>query len=368
LKFIPRLSLVCLLVTLPLFAQQSYPPPVIDTIQPSAGDVGGGTVVTITGSGLSLPPGFACILPCPTTVRFGSSAEVPVIAEFDTYVTVAAPPHAAGTVDVTLRTGDGRSVTKTNAFTYVSDSEPHYTAFLLPVYLDGTVAGDRGSLWETDFWIRNNSTSPVLLAPWPCPDGGGACPAVFPLTYTLLPDQNLKDLPAFLIPPSSNPARLLYVSGNADQVATSLRVWDTSREDIDAGTELPVVREDELSTTTLDLMSIPLRQNFRLHLRIYDVKQREASFRVRVFAQDEGTIPQPVPLLEFLLTATATEEGPFRIRPAFAEYTDFARLLDLDIPLDQLRIEVSPRTPGSLFWAFVSITNNETQRLTLVTP
>lgn len=33
-----------------------------------------------------------------------------------------------------------------------------------------------------------------------------------------------------------------------------------------------------------------------------------------------------------------------------------------------LSIEIEPRTAGSEFWAFVSITNNETQHLTLVTP
>ncbi|HEU4521411.1 MAG TPA: IPT/TIG domain-containing protein [Thermoanaerobaculia bacterium] len=366
-KLMPRLSLVCLLVTLPLLAQTPAPV-VINAVEPAAGPTAGGTIVTITGSALSLPDNFACILPCPTTVRFGSSAEVPVLSEEQTRITVRTPAHAAGTVDVTVRTGDGRSATKPDAFTFVHDAEPGYTSLLLPVYLDGTVAGDRGSLWKTEFWIRNNSTKDVQLAPWDCP-AGQVCPAVVPLTRTLRPGENLRNLPAFFLPPSSNVGRMLYVTRtDAQAVATSLRVWDTSRDMLDAGAEIPVIREEEMLTTLASLMSIPLNQNFRLQLRVYDVAQKESVFRVRIFAQEEGVIAGAVPLREFDLTATATEEGSYRVRPAYAEYTDFAGLLDLDIPLSRIRIEVEPRTAGSLFWAFVSITNNETQRLTIVTP
>jgi hypothetical protein len=33
-----------------------------------------------------------------------------------------------------------------------------------------------------------------------------------------------------------------------------------------------------------------------------------------------------------------------------------------------VQIEVEPMTSGSTFWTFVSVTNNTTQQLTLVTP
>ena len=145
----------------------------------------------------------------------------------------------------------------------------------------------------------------------------------------------------------------------------------TSRAELDAGAEIPVLREEDMLTATAHLMSVPIDQNFRLHLRVYDIKQRESSFHVRVYIQQEGVDASgaaPAPLLQVTLNATTAEEGPFRIRPAYAEYTGFGQLLDLDIPLERIRIEVEPETPGSLYWTFVAITNNETQRLTVVTP
>jgi hypothetical protein len=36
--------------------------------------------------------------------------------------------------------------------------------------------------------------------------------------------------------------------------------------------------------------------------------------------------------------------------------------------LDKVRVEVTPLTEGLRFWTFVSITNNETQHVTTITP
>ncbi|HEU4521979.1 MAG TPA: IPT/TIG domain-containing protein, partial [Thermoanaerobaculia bacterium] len=97
-----QLFLLSLFLTLPLLAQT--PAPEIHSVQPSAGTVQGGTFVTVTGINLGVPPNFACVAPCPAIVRFGE-VEVPAIQEENTFVTVRTPPHAAGTVDVTVRTG-----------------------------------------------------------------------------------------------------------------------------------------------------------------------------------------------------------------------------------------------------------------------
>lgn len=354
-----RVSLSLLLVfSFPLTAQT--PSPAITSIRPAAGPVEGGTVVTITGSNLMVPPNFACLLPCPTTVRFGSE-EATVIEERDTFVSVRTPAHVAGTVDVTLRTGDNRSVTVAKAFTFIPTGESGYATFLLPVYSDGDVSGARGSRWRTEFWIRNNGTRNVQLAPWDCP-AGQACPAIFPLTRTLRPKENVRNLPPFLRVPTGNPGRMLFVTDEgANEVTMSLRLWDVSRQDIDAGTEIPVVSADELLTTTAHLLSVPAGNlNFRQMLRVYDVAQRESRFRVRVYGQAAGTAADG-PLQTFELTARTPDEGPFRFEPAYAQYGEL-------VTSTLLRIEVEPLTPGSLFWTFLAITNNETQRVTLVTP
>jgi hypothetical protein len=72
---------------------------------------------------------------------------------------------------------------------------------------------------------------------------------------------------------------------------------------------------------------------------------------------------------EFVLEASTLYEPPFNTEPAYAAYAGFEEILQTPgIHPPALRIEVEPLTPGSRFWAFVSITNNDTQRVTLVTP
>ncbi len=364
-----RLSLLYFLVVvlaLPLFAQ-TPPQPIVASIDPRVGAVEGGTTVIIAGSNLSLPTGFACILPCPTRVFFGG-VEASLIDERNSSVTVKTPSHAAGTVNVELRTGDDRSVTVANAFAYASSTNPGYEAFLLPVYLDGIVAGAAGSRWKTEFWIRNHGSKPVLLAPWDCP-AGHFCPAIFPLTRTLNQGEALKNLPAFFRSPTANTGRMLYLTDfGVDAVSTSLRLWDESRTALDAGTEIPVVREKDFRTSSAHLLSVPLNGSFRLMLRIYEMAQTEARFHVRIYEQNEG-IGVQLPLREVELVATTTENGQFRVAPAYAQYSEIGSLLLNPVPgPGLLRVEVVPLTSGSVFWTFVAATNNDTQRTTLVTP
>jgi hypothetical protein len=87
------------------------PAPTLGAISPSSGPVGGGTVVTVSGTGLCDP----------TEVAFGSvpGTEVSVNASCTT-VTVTSPAEAAGGVAVTVTTAGGTS--NAESFTYVASS------------------------------------------------------------------------------------------------------------------------------------------------------------------------------------------------------------------------------------------------------
>ena len=365
-----RLSLLSFLVAVlavPVFAQ-SNSAPVVTTMQPVTGPAEGGTTVTITGANLSLPNGFACILPCPTSVTF-DGLQSTLLDERNESVTVKTPAHVAGRVDVEIRTGDGRSLVLPGAFTYTSTNNPGYEMLLLPVYLDGTVSGAHGSRWKTEFWIHNAGAESVQVAPLECAFAQ-ICPAVFPPTRTLVAAESLRNLSPFFRPPSSNVGRLLYVSSNgAENVSTSLRLWDESRQTLDAGAEIPVVRQDEFLTgRQARLLSVPLDGNFRLALRIYEMNLTQAKFHVRVYEQVEGTGAQ-VPITQFDVDATTTETGTFRSAPAYGEYSRITDLLQNPVPRPPLlRVEITPLTGGSIYWAFIAVTNNETQRVSIVTP
>ena len=360
-KTLRTLSLLFLLLPAALYAQN----PTITSVSPASGPASGGTQVAITGTNLGLPPGFACILPCPARVSFGTS-EVAVIEETNTRLVAVTPAHEAATVAVTVKTGDGRSVTVPAAFTYIGGAEAQYEALLLPVYLDGTVPGNKGSLWKTDFWIRNAGSANVALAPWVCPEGT-VCLPVFPLTRPLLPGETLKNLPAMFRPPTNNPARLLYVERSGlPFVHTALRVYDASREGLNAGTDLPIVRNSELRTRGFQLLNVPADARFRQHLRVYDLANTQSRFRVSIYENTTGTsTAQPIHQTE--LAASTNDSGEFRVAPAYAEIASIQDLLGTS-NAQSLRVEIEPLTAGSRFWAFISVTNNDTQFVTLVTP
>jgi hypothetical protein len=351
-----------LLLSSSLLLAQSAPAPTITRVAPSTVPTTGGIAVTINGTNLDLPPNFACVAPCPARVSFGGGPLIEVREQSNTQLVVVAPPHAAGTVDVTVVTGDGRSVTAPAALTYTNSGEAQYQMLLLPLYLERTVTGSNGSQWRTDFWISNDDPKEtVYLAPWMCPQDV-ACPAVFPLTEPLKPGESRHNLVNFGA--QSSVGRFLYVSRNAAaNVSFNLRVADVSRNALDSGTEVPVIRQENLLTKAATLHNVPVDSRFRLMVRVYETTQGSTSFRVSVYTED-GQTTRPDPSAT-IITASSKETGEFRIYPAVAE-------LDLGSLVagrtGSVRVVVEPLGGGSRYWAFVSITNNDTQHVTLVTP
>jgi hypothetical protein len=81
--------------------------PSVDSVSPPTGPVGGGTGVTISGSGLTGSTG----------VTFGGTAATGFVVSGDSTVTCTSPAHAAGAVDVVVQNPRG-NVTVTGGFTY----------------------------------------------------------------------------------------------------------------------------------------------------------------------------------------------------------------------------------------------------------
>ena len=352
-----RRFFLLLFVSVSAFADAA--PPVITSIFPAVGPGSGGTRVTIIGENLSTPPDFACLLPCPSRVTFGG-VRATLLNESNAALVVSTPAHVPGSVDVTVITPDQRTVTVANAFLYADDSEANYERILLPIYLEEDSPGANGSVWQTQLWLRNNGANAITLAPWVCPPGALCIPR-FPLTRDLQPRETLIGLPQLFQRP--NVARILFVDRDgAKNLSTGLRLHETSRSTTDAGTEVPIVHESELLTTSAHLHGVPRAANFRVLLRIYELGVDDAHFHVSISEETPGVATAP-PLSEFELRATAPETGTFRTHPAYVESA-----LTPSAASTTLRIDIDPLTTGSRYWALVSITNNDTQRVTLVTP
>ena len=353
---------ICLLFLLVFPVAAVAQAPVVTSIDPPSGPASGGTEVVILGSNFITK--VQCILPCPPTVTFGD-VTVPVKEETEHRLTAITPAHAPGTIDVTVSvTGEVPVVVK-NGFTFTGGPESSYEKVLLPIHVEGTLDGAYGTKWSTDFWIRNSGSEPVHIAPW-CPSGQPCLPVV-PPRITLEPKKSIHNLPAGFAPPGGNPSVILYMSRPASRdVSFGLRFADVSRSALNTGAEVPVIRENEMLHRAAELHNVPMGHTARVMLRIYDIAYTSSQFRVTLHRQSE----QDEPALHSVTLTTATAQtGDFRSAAAYAQF-DVTALLELDDREwpEAVRIELTPLTPGSRWWGFASITNNQTQLTTLVTP
>lgn len=335
--------------------------PKIKGVSRNFGSVGGGTLLTIDGD--NLLPTVDCLLPCPTTITFG---DVPgrLKAGTRTLLRVLTPPvQTPRTVDVTISIAGHSPVVLPNAFTYTTDPQAEYQRVMLPIYFDGVIHGAHGSEWTTSLWVRNNGTDDVRVAPWACA-AGAVCPAVYPWTYSLRASQSLRKLVP-LAANDGNPSRMLYLSqAGSDEVSFSLRFADRSRGLVDAGIDLPVIRENEALHDSAHLFSVPLNSSFRVLLRLYEMGEASSRFRVTIYPQSELE-EQPIHSEE---VSTTVAEGTFPEKAGYAQL-DITALLRLEKAWPAtVRLEITPLTEGSRFWSFASVTNNDTQIVTLVTP
>lgn len=332
----------------------------VRSIQPREGSIAGGTEVRIEGDDLSAP--ILCVLPCPAEVRFDGRLAT-LIEESRERLVVRTPPGDEGLADVTIRRNDGAVFTIFNAFTYSRSRDAGYARVLLPVVTEAT-AGSGGSRWRTELWIHNRAPRAVTIAPALCPDGG-ACPAVYPLTFTVPAGDSLKD-PRIQQTSDRNPGVVLYVQNDAQMLEWQLRLFDESSVDIVGGAELPVIREEDFHRTTLDLLNIPTDGRYRQTLRIYDLTASgTGAFDVRFYSLRDGE-DELLRTERIRTSADATAE--FRSEPGYAQVL---RLSDTYPNLRNrgpIRIEISPVEPGARFWAFVSVTNDASQAVTIISP
>lgn len=85
-------------------------PPTVTSVSPGTGHVGGGTSVTITGSGFENG----------ATVTFGGTAATSVNVVSATTITATTPAHASGVVSVAVTNPDNQSGTLAGAFNYTN--------------------------------------------------------------------------------------------------------------------------------------------------------------------------------------------------------------------------------------------------------
>ena len=139
----------------------------------------------------------------------------------------------------------------------------------------------------------------------------------------------------------------------------SSRLFELSRHAQPAGIELPVVREDEFFTLPVRLIAVPGNPAFRAALRVYDPRRVGGSVRVEIIDPADVVIAQAVlPLIP--------PDHPFLDAPGMAFIGDIGAVFPETRARSRYDVRITP-IGMTEFWAFVSVTDNDTQQVFTIT-
>lgn len=319
----------------------------ITSVTPSSGPVTGGTAVIIRGSGFAPCPPSPQVCGYVTFGYFNALSFRIIDSQTIEAVTPLAFPGPV-TVNVVLT---GGSTFMPNGFTYTGEISDAFETILLPVFMPA-VSGSFGSQFLTFFSIWNTAPPDIPVfsfAPLPCQLSACVTPeGLFPL---VMKARASAPMSAFQF--DGDPGRLIYIpKGAFDRIAASLRVADVSRSLQTFGTRLPIVPEREFRSDFLALIDVPTSASFRNTLRVYSLDP-ETSVHIRVISSDSTRIGSEMDI--------DLRDPIDMFHPGYAQVSDLVTFFGG-------RIELEPRAPGKRIWAFASVTNNDTQQITVIAP
>jgi len=315
-----------------LVVQDAAPPLVIT---PNVAMFAGDRIVLTNTNSPSSPLVFTA-----NPLVFFDNVQANVLSANPDEIVVAAPNHAPGVVDLFVN-----GIRVVGAFYYVpNDKTPDlafYEPVLFPVGFSGP--GAFGSLWATEIFLRNENEFAITLSPLSTFNLGCVpfqCELKIPphttrTTGTTTPNGFIAHVPRMAAP----------------NVHFGLLVKDLSRQSEALGTEVPVVREKDLYDHALELLNIPTDLRFRVTLRIFTLSG-PGSVKVEIASMSGENL---------VSTSVLTSGNPayIQLSPMFPQIAGKG----------PLRIRISPPLAGDRsLWAFASITNNETQYVTTISP
>jgi hypothetical protein len=297
---------------------------------------------------------------CPAgncTVTVGGAA-APVRAFSNDAVRVEAPRLPPGLYDVTLTRG-GTTTTVPRAVVYFNRLDPPdptvFERILFPVLFN--TRGQHGSDWRTEAVISNpkpwfvefyNDVTSIVCVTYPCGERIG------PMITTRFEGGRHPGGIALLAP-----------WPEAEQLAFALRVRDVSREAESFGTDIPVVRESQMfRDTDLTFLDVPFDARYRAKLRVYafDPFRSNAPPFIGVRTDPPSPFGPGIGPTGLVLTRNCSPTTCYAA-PMYGEMElQLGGAARADVYLD------TESVGGSPVWAFITVTNNETQQVTIITP
>jgi len=336
--------------------------PSIVSIQPNVLSVRGGTINVLTTGWASSECGSSCNL---DVVINGVQLPRSSVYFYGLELRVQIPAQpAAGPATFELHHPYGPPAIALNAILFVADDD--YESVLLP--LSGTtrtpVPGAFGSRWKTSTVVVNDSDRSFNLdVPWGDPRLLISPPAP---QFVVLRPRTTSHLELAL----TGPVVVRIPRAIADHVFFQTRAFDASRAETNFGTRVASVREKEFLRARTTIADVPTADPFRASLRIYSPDGKPRAFHVTLRTQPEQNA-EPYNQSPIPVTTTITELQA-ATTSLFEGYPYTVPLADLLLPFagaNPVQVVIEPVDGGDApFYAFVSVTNNVTQHVTVLTP
>lgn len=292
---------------------------------------------------------------CPAILVSVGGVLVPVRVVNQLRLRIDVPAHEKGAVDIVVGAGSRARTARLALHYYDPNQTPDSQLFetvLIPLIFNG--AGAYGSLWRTDVRAHNGSDVDVTPATSRtvryCPEGGPLLDPPSPCHGRIV------GLTTMLLDTPDRPrgALLHLPRSSSNDLRFSAFVRDVSRADISFGTELPVVRERDFRTGVLRFPYVPFGDpRYRISLRVY-VKDTDSAM-VSFAPMLPGGVLLPIDAVR--AQRQASDELAFAT-------VDFSSAAFLELPTG-LQVLADGGLP---MWAFLTVTNNQTQQVTIISP
>ncbi len=213
----------------------TYVAPEVTGIDPAQGPTGGDTLVTLTGTGLTGATG----------VSFGGSAGLDLTVVSDTELTVRAPAHAAGVVDVVIAF-PGADATLPDGYEYLADGTGVVVAGITPG--DSPVAGG-GTLTITGTGLDavTGVTIGDVAVDGITVNGDGT-----ELTLTIPASEVVGQLPVVLTTPAGD-----VLAGGLTYIGSTATDLTPTQGPISGGTDVTVTGTDLGAVTAVEVDGLP---------------------------------------------------------------------------------------------------------------
>jgi len=229
-----------------------------------------------------------------------------------------------------------------------------HLSVLVPIN-PGSAPGAFGTRWTTKLWITNLSPVDATVS---CDKSD--CPVVETNSTAAIdvpPYANAPHPGFFVTIPVPFPLQI-----GSNNVWMSLRTFDSSTAAKSAGTEIPLVRVQDFIKDPFAL-AVPANDHSRSRLRLYGIGNGQVNVRVVGL-----TTNQELMNIAVSLTGGDTPQLNFFGVPevTFPSYAELG-IPDFSASDSMVRVVITPAT-GFLTWGFVSVTDDQSQQFTIVSP